>query len=251
MLATNQIKQRYVRTKLGYLWGVLDPLLLFGALYFVMDRVVQFGAEIEHYAAFLYMNLLLFYFFREGATRGMRSIRANERLVRKMEMPRVVLPFSAVMASTISFLVNVPVLYAFMLLTGVQPMWTWLLLPVIMLPLFVLTCGTALLLAGIYARSADAEHVWRIIARVLMFSTPVLYAIESLPDRRTQDIVYSNPIAPILEQARIWMIEPNAPGVASVVGEQALLISLGVFVVICGLGVVLYRFEAPRLAEEL
>lgn len=253
VLAKTEVRQRYANSMLGYLWTPLEPVLLFVVLYLVLSRVLQFGDQIEHYAAFLLMNIVLFFFFRDATNRAYRTIRAKGgSLVRKMEFPRGVLPISVVVAEGLSSLGGIPVIFAFLLFTGVEPMWTWLLLPLVLLPLFAFTCGLSLLLAAIYVRVADLQHVWRAIIRVLFWTSPVVYAIEVIPDNRMRDAVLANPLSAMLEQARIWLIDPAAPGVADAAGSSTpLLIALGIFLGVCILGPLAFARAAPRVAERL
>jgi ABC-2 type transport system permease protein len=252
VLARTELRQRYAQSMLGYLWTMLEPVMLWVVLYLVIRRVLQFGGDIDHYAPFLLLNITLYFFFRNGTTRGFRTIRSNDGLLRKMEFPRGVLPISAVVAAGLSFLGSVPVIFAFLLFGGVQPMWTWLLFPLIVIPLFMFTCGMALLLAAIFARVADLQHIWPPIVRILFWSTPIIYAIESIPGNRMREIVLLNPLSGILEQARIWMIDPSAPGLAEAAGSSTpVLISLGIFLGACVLGPLAFARAAPRVVERL
>jgi ABC-2 type transport system permease protein len=251
VLAKTELRQRYAQSALGYLWTLLEPVLFFAVLYTVLDRVLVYGDQIEHYAAFLLMNITLYFFFRAGTSNGFRTVRQGG-LVRKMEFPRAVLPISAVVAAGLSFLGSVPVIFAFLLFSGVEPMWTWLLFPVILVPLFMFTCGMALLLAAIYAHVADLRHIWPPIVRILFWSTPVFYSLETIPDHRMLDVILANPLSLILEQARIWMIDPAAPQVADVAGSAGpVLISLGIFVGACIVGPLAFARAAPRVAEKI
>ncbi len=253
VLARTELRQRYANAILGYLWALLDPLLMWVVLYFVLDRVIVYGAQIEHYSAFLLMNIILYFFFREATTRGYRPIRAKgANLMRKMEFPRVVLPLAAIVSTGLSYIGALPLLFIFLIISGVEPMWTWLLFPVILLTMFTFAVGTALFLAAIYARVADLEYVWRALVRVQFWSTPVLFAVATIPAVRLRDVILINPLSVILAQANIWIIDPNAPGVADVAGSSTpVWIALGIFLTVCLLGPVAFARAAHRVAERV
>jgi ABC-2 type transport system permease protein len=253
ILAKTEVRQRYANSMLGYLWTALEPLLFWAVLYVVMDRVLLYGGQIDHYASFLLMNVVLFWFFRDATGRGFRTVRRRGGgLVRKMEFPRAVLPISTVVSFALIYLGGVPLIFGFLVFSGVEPMWTWLLFPFILLILFLFTCATALLLAAIYAYVADIEHIWRSAIRIGFWITPVFYAIETIPGLRLRDLILTNPLAVIFEQARIWLIDPAAPGVAEVAGSSGPVLVAGViFFAVCILGPLAFALAAPRVAERL
>jgi ABC-2 type transport system permease protein len=252
-LAKTEFRQQYATSVLGYIWTILEPVLFWAVLYLVLRRVLVFGEQIEHYAAFLLMNVVLWFFFRSATARAYRSVRGGGgKLVRRMEFPRAVLPISAVVAAGLTALGGVPVIFGFLLVTGVEPMWSWLLFPLLLASLFLFTAGVALLLAAIYARVTDIDHIWRAVLRILFWSTPIFYAIDTIPDLRMRDVIVANPLSLIFEQARIWMIDPTAPGVAEAAGSAApVTIALAIMVGVCVIGPLAFARAAPRVAERV
>jgi ABC-2 type transport system permease protein len=145
--------------------------------------------------------------------------------------------------------------FAFILGFGVAPMWTWLLLPVILALLTVLTLAVSMIVASLYPRFRDLGIIWGVFVTALFYATPILYPLESAVRRSHTlgNLIAINPFTPILELARVWIIDPHAPypGTTAAGGVGHLLIAIGLFVVICVLSVVIFRREAPRIAEEL
>ena len=91
-------------------------------------------------------------------------------------------------------------------------MWTWLLLPVLVLALLVITVAVAMLLSALYPRFRDVALIWSVLSTVLFYATPILYPISVGTRRQFQHVVQLNPLTPIFEQAQKWIIDPNAPG---------------------------------------
>ena len=137
-----------------------------------------------------------------------------------------------------------------MLASGIDPQITWLLLPAIVIPLVALSAGTAVLLSMAYVRMRDLEHVWTVALRVLFYATPILYPLEFVPES-FRWVVALNPLAPILYQARVWLMEPDAPPLVDVVGVAPLAGSLLIAVAVCAGGIWLFVRQAPRVAEAL
>ena len=90
-------------------------------------------------------------------------------------------------------------------------MWTWLLLPVVVLALAVLTTAVSMLLSALYVRFRDLLLIWTVSATMLFYGTPILYPIEIPTTEGFRALLMANPIAVILEQARVWIIDPTAP----------------------------------------
>ena len=134
-------------------------------------------------------------------------------------------------------------------------MWTWLLLPVLLALLFVFTLGVSMFLSSLYPRFRDLSILWSVFVTALFYATPVLYPIDRVraTSQTLGKLIAINPLAPIFELARKWIIDPHAPwpGTAGTGGPGALAVSIVLFVVICVLGVWVFRREAPRIAEQL
>ena len=251
LTAAADFKTRYLSSWLGYAWSLLRPLLFFGVLYLVFTRVIRFGDQVENYAALLLFNIMLFQFFQDATGSAVRCVVQRESLVRKMQFPRIVVPLSVVLNASMTALMNLVAALLLIIAIGVEPRWTWLLLPVILAALLVFTTGVSLALAALYPRFRDVEQIWTVASRALFYASPVIYPIEFVPES-WRALVAANPLTPILEQARIWVIDPSAPDLVETAGSAAaLLIPIAIFVGVCAVGFRLFEREAPRVAEEL
>jgi ABC-2 type transport system permease protein len=162
---------------------------------------------------------------------------------------------AVVMTALYNLLLNLVVVVVFIIALGVTPMWTWLLLPVVVLMMFVVTLAIAMIVSSLYPRFRDLGIIWSVFTTALFYATPILFPLE-VAVRRSHllgQLIALNPFTPILELARVWMIDPSAPypGTVAGGGSNHLLFAIGVIVILCGLGVWLFRREAPRIAEEL
>ena len=250
LIAVNKFKVTYLGTALGYIWSLLRPLMLFGVLLFVFTQIIRFQ-DIENYPVFLLFNIMLFSFFAESTQQALTSVVQEEGVVRKMQFPRLAIPLAAVLAGVFNLGVSLLAVFVFFVAYGVGPYWTWLLLPVLFLPLLVITSATASLLASLYVRFRDVQIIWSVAAQALFYASPVLYTLDFVPDH-LRWIILLNPLTPIFLAAHEWIIDPSVPGAVDAAGGiPALLPSLGVFVAVCALSVWIFNREAPRMAEEL
>jgi ABC-2 type transport system permease protein len=245
LISVTEFKKTYFGTVLGYVWSVLRPLLLFAVLLFVFTKIVRLGSDVPHYPVLLLMNVVLFGFFSESTTTSVLSVVNQEGVVRKTQFPRLV------MTSLFNLGVNLVVVLIFVVAFGVSPEWTWLLFPVIVATLFVFATAVSMLLSSLYVRFRDTAIIWSVVASALFYATPVIYPIEIVPDRY-RDLIMLNPLTPLFEQARRWIIDPNAPGAVSAAGGWThLLPAIAIFLGTCVLGAWYFNREAPRIAEEL
>jgi ABC-2 type transport system permease protein len=254
LVAITDFKLTYFGSVLGYLWSFMQPLLFFGVLYLVFGVILagSFG-KIPDFPVLLLMNIVLFNFFSGASNGAVPSVVVRENLVRKMHFPRLVIPLAVVTTSLLQLLLNLVVVMGFMLIYGLQPRVTWILLPVIVLMLALLTSGCAMLLSALYVRYRDVSPIWSVISQALFYATPVFITIEAIEKHgQTLTRVYLfNPLGAILQQARHWMIG-NSPGTPQVMGGYGwALIPLGILVAIAIVGYWAFNREAPRIAEEL
>jgi ABC-2 type transport system permease protein len=254
LIGVTDFRLGYLGTFLGYLWSLMRPVMLFGVYYLVFTKIFRFGDQIKDYPALLLFNIMLFTFFADAAQRSVTSVVSNEAVVRKMQFPRIVIPFSIVLTAAFNMCLNLVAVLIFMLIYGVTPVWTWVFLPLLVVPLVIFTTAVSMILSVTFVRFRDVGPIWTVFSTALLYGSPVLYPLDPIviPGDTLRTIMNFNPLAPLLEQAREWVIDPTAPGaVESVSHTGLLLVPLAIFVLTCVVALWLFNHEAPRIAEEL
>jgi ABC-2 type transport system permease protein len=255
LISVTEFRRVYFGTVLGYLWSLIRPLALFGVLLFVFTHIFRAGSsEVEHYPVMLLMGIVLFTFFQEATTNGLSSVVAQEGIVRKTQFPRLVIPLATVVTAAFNLCLNLIVVLVFIVAFGVDPQWTWLLFPVALLALFVLTATVSMALSALFVRFRDIAIIWTVLAQVLFYLTPILYPVTLFgPGSTKEQLLMLNPLSVIFEQVRVWVLaEPQAPTAAEAAGGALhLLPAAAIYVAICAFGVWYFRREAPRVAEDL
>jgi ABC-2 type transport system permease protein len=250
-MARTDFVLRYHGSVLGYAWSLMNPLLLFGVLYLAFTEVLRFGDQIDYFPALLLLNLMLFQFFSEVTSRSVISIVTSENLVRKMEFPRLAVPISLVLAGTLTLLLDLVVVFGYVIASGVPVRPTWLLFPVLLLVLYALTVGFSLLLSSLYVRYRDVAQVWIVATQALLYSSAVIFPLDFIPES-LRSVLALNPLVWVFTQTRAWIIDPNAPSFIDVMETPTTLVGAAfVFVGVIALGVWTFIREAPRAAEEL
>ena len=179
----------------------------------------------------------------------MQSFVQKQSITRKVEFPLLAVPMSAVAAAFLTFILDILIAFVLLIAVGTEIRWTWLLFPLIVLGFVAVTSTAAILLASLYVRVRDLSEIWTPFQRALFYASPVLFPIEFFPPQ-WHFILYINPLAPLFAQARVWVIDADAPTYAEAVGGSIyLLIPLGVFLVTLVAAIFAFRRYAPRAAE--
>jgi ABC-2 type transport system permease protein len=252
VIAVTDFKRTYFGTALGYLWSIARPLMTFGILLLVFTHVFRFKAKVPNYPVFLLFDIVLFTFFQEATSLAVGSIVGHEAVVRKTQFPRLVIPLAVVLTTLFNLALNLVVAFAFILVSGISPSWTWLMLIPILVVLFVFTTAVSMIVSALYPRFRDVGIIWSVFAMALFYATPVLYPIRVV-SHNLRDVIALNPLAPIFNLAQRWITEPSTPwpNAASLGGPVRLAIAIALDVAVCGFAVWIFRREAPRIAEAL
>lgn len=251
-LAATDWKTRFYGSALGYVWSLLRPLLLFGIVYFVFSYVVQAGAGVEHYGVMLLLAMILYFFFGEVTGAGATSMVDRESLLRKVGFPRAVVPLSVALVAAMNLALNLVVLAVFVIASGVQPRWTWLLLPIPFALMLVFATGVGMLLSALYVRYRDIRPIWEVVLQALFYATPILYPIEAVMgySETLAKIALLNPLAAIIQESR-HLLTGAMPLSEALGSTWLMLVPLAILVFLTWLGVRVFGALAPRAAEEL
>jgi ABC-2 type transport system permease protein len=252
LMAVTEFKRTYFGTVLGYVWSLVRPLLLFAVLLFVFTKVVRIGSATPNYPVLLLLGIVLFSFFQEATQNSVTSVAAQEGVVRKTQFPRLVIPLATVLTAFFNLLLNLVIVFVFILAWGVDPTWTWLLFPVALAAICIFTAALSMMFSVLYVRFRDVAIIWTVLAQVLFYLTPILYPLSFIDNQTIERIMLINPLAPIFTEIQRWVINPGEPSAATVGGGAIYLLpAVIVFVVVCALGAWIFNRDAPRIAERL
>lgn len=251
-LAATDWKVRFYGSALGYVWSLLRPLMLFGIVYFVFSYVVKAGAGVEHYGVILLLAMILYFFFSEVTGAGVTSMVDRESLLRKVGFPRAVVPLAVALVAAMNLALNLVVLAIFVVASGVQPRWTWLLLPIPLALMLIFATGVAMLLSALYVRYRDVRPIWEVVLQALFYATPILYPVEAVirHSETLAKIALMNPIAALIQESRHLLV--GGTSLTQALGSTALVaVPLALLVAITWLGLHVFDRRAPLAAEEL
>ena len=185
------IRTKYKRSVLGYLWTMLHPLGMMIVLAVVFSHIMKL--PIENYAVFLFLGLLPWNFFNSTALMSLHSIRANAKLFGQVPVPKYIFVLSICFSNLTNFLLATIPLLLIMIVTGHHIPITGLALPFVLIPLVCVTIGISLLLSASNVFFDDTLHLAEVGLQALYFLSPVLYYRELLPEKLISFLVL-NPI---------------------------------------------------------
>ncbi len=199
-LALKELKVRYKRSVLGFLWALLNPALMMVVLTIVFTTILRFG--IPHYAVFLLSVLLPWTFFSQSLSYAVESIVGNGELIKKVSVPKLVFPVAAVVSNVINLLLSL-IPMALVVLATRHPFYgTWIYLPVPMAALIIFTLGMTFFFAAANVYYRDIAHVLQVVLSAWFYFTPIIYALDFIPANR-QWLFKLNPIIYVINGFRL------------------------------------------------
>jgi len=179
-LIIRDLKVRYKSSVLGFVWSLLNPLLLM-VVFTVVFTVMLPNYHIANFPVFVMCALLPWNFFNTSIMGAITSVSGNSHLVKKVYFPREILTISSVLANFVNLLLALPVLFA-LLAVFRMPLSIWLLyLPLVLVGLLIFTLGVSLVLATLNVYYRDTAVIMEVVVQAWFFLTPVFYPIDVLP----------------------------------------------------------------------
>ncbi len=209
-IAKTDFKLRYHGSVLGYVWVILKPLLMFTILNFVFSSIFNFrNSGTPYYPLELLTALLLFQFFSEATMTGLMSLVNKAQLVTKIYVPRWTIVLGSTMNALFVFGMNLIVLALFFVYYGRIPTLGGVAMFIVYaLLLYILAVAFSFLTAPFYVRFRDLSTIWEVLLSVIMYASPVIYPLTSLPVRYWQ-IILLNPFAFIVNYSKQGLINNN------------------------------------------
>lgn len=206
---TSDLKVKYRGSVAGYFWTLLEPLALVGTYYFLFGVIAK--VHQRAYPLSLIVGVLPWTYFANVVQGGANSLTGNANLIRKVFLPREIFLLSMLGSNFIVFVLSMAVLVPLMIFYGVAPEPSrLLLLPVGLLLLTTLAYGFGLLGASLNVLYRDVGYVVRVVLRMGMYVSPVIYAVDMVP-AGLRDLYLLNPLAVALSLVRLALLpEPSS-----------------------------------------
>lgn len=209
-LVNRDLKLKYRRSFLGYIWSVLNPLLVMLVLTLVFSTM--FKKNIENYPVYLLTGRMLYDFLTTSTNGAMKSVTGNAALLKKTYIPKYIFTVAKVTSCLVDFLLSLGAMLVVMIITRAPFYWELLLGPVVFLQIYIFCTGLGFLLAELHVFFRDIQYIYRAITTAWLYLTPIIYPIERLPDVMQLLIKAFNPMYYYVAQFRDLALYGRLPG---------------------------------------
>lgn len=211
-LVKRDLRRKYRRSFLGYLWSLLNPLMMMAIMVVVFSYMFRFA--IDNYALYLICGQTMFNFFNESTNMSMFSIIDNGILLKKIYVPKYVFPISRVISCFVTMSFSLVAIVIVMLVTRVRLHITVLLFWVPLIYLLVFCCGMGMILSSLAVKFRDVTHLYSVLTMAWMYATPIFYPIEAVPEAVAR-IIRLNPMYVFINLFRQLVLYGTVPSARS------------------------------------
>lgn len=228
-LVSQQLLLRYRRTALGFLWTLINPLMMMFVMALVFSQL--FKTDLKTFTIALLAGMIPWNFFSSVVSQSTTAYINNEGLIKKIYIPKIIFPLSIACGLIIDAALSFVALFIIILSLGGSISWALLFLPISFFLLFIFSFGIALIvsIATVYFR--DLQHIVLIFLQGLFFLTPILYSPDSLSGKVAW-LIDINPVTPFIALFKMPLTESIIPTEALILRAALitlLVIFLGIF----------------------
>lgn len=194
------VKVKYKQTILGFLWAILQPLIMMAIFTFFFGNTLKINTGSMPYPVFVFSGLLLWNIFSNGLSSAGNSMVNNANIIKKIYFPRLIIPISSILVALFDFLMSLIIYIGILIYYKVQVSFSHLIIffPISILLALISCFGPGCLLAALNVKYRDIRYVIPFIIQVLLFLTPVIYPVNTVNNIYIKFAMAINPMtAPI------------------------------------------------------
>jgi lipopolysaccharide transport system permease protein len=242
VLTQKEMKVRYKSSVLGYLWSIAHPLA-FAFVFFIAFKIVM-RIAMENYTLFLIAGLFPWQWFSNSVNVSPMVFLGNASIIKKVNFPRDIIPFTIVLQDMIHFILSIPVIVLFLFIYQKSPFLSWLYgIPLLIMIQFLMTLGVSLMVSSINLFFRDLERLTSILTTLFFYFTPIIYPETMIPETY-KPLINLNPLAPLVISWRSLFLKGT-------LDSFYLFISFLYAILIFAIGYQVYRKLSWRFAEIL
>jgi len=229
----------YKQTVLGPIWFVVQPILTTITYMVVFGNIAKLSTDGTPMALFYLSGVVIWNYFAESFNQTSDTFIQNSAIFGKVYFPRLIMPLSKVVSGLIKFFIQLAfflAVYAYFLIKGepgIQPNWTIAMLPVYVALMAMMGMGMGILMTSMTTKYRDLKFLISFGVQLLMYATPVIYPLSTVPEGTMKNILQANPLTPIVEGFKYAFLgagEVSWSGLAYSTAFTALVLVTGIVV---------------------
>jgi ABC-type polysaccharide/polyol phosphate export permease len=178
-MVVGELRVRYQRSMLGFVWTLLNPLLMMVILSWVFSSL---NKDTPNYPLFLFAGMVPWSFLSICLNECATCVIVNEALIRKIYLPKLVFPLARVLIALVTFVLSLAALFLLLWPLGARLNPVMVLLPVVIVLLAMFSLGLGLIVATANTFFRDCGHLVAVVLQAWYFATPILFPIETFPE---------------------------------------------------------------------
>ena len=199
-LVTRDLKLKYRRSVLGYVWSVLNPLLIMIVMYVVFSKL--FDRNIPNFPVYLLVGRTLYDFVVSSTNKAMDGITSNAALLKKTYVSKYMFPLSKVTSCMVDYVLSLGALLIVLIFTGSPFYWTMLLFPLVTAEAYIFSCGLGFFLAQMHVFFRDTRYIYNAFTTMWMYASAIFYPVDILPRWMQLLVENFNPLYIYIKQFR-------------------------------------------------
>ena len=230
LLVTRDIKLKYRRSFLGYVWSILNPLLIMIVMTIVFS--FMFKENIQNFPVYLFCGQLLFNFMNQTTNQSIYSVSGNASLLKKTYVPKYIFTLAKVTSGLIDLVFSLGALIIVMIATKAQFTFYSLLFPFVILQVYVFSLGFGLFLAQMNVFFKDIQYIYNAVMTAWIYVSCIFYPITMLPEKLQWIISHLNPMYFYIAQFRAIIhagVLPDPFFVYAGIGSALISLVIGIF----------------------
>jgi len=208
LLAKIEFKLRYYENKLGLLWALLKPISEMLIFYVAFEYLL--GMKIPNYVCYIYLGIITWNFFVESSTGMIPILNTKKYLYEYSNISKFEIYIAHLLSIGIGFSFNLVIFAVYFILTGNAFSINLLFYPIILVNLFLLGLGIAMILSTVYLIAKDINQIWAIVMAMGFWLSPILFKAEELRAKLPL-IDYFNPVSGLIINSRKVLMEGVQP----------------------------------------
>jgi len=241
-LTQKELKIKYKRSFLGYIWSIANPLAL-SLVFFIAFKIVM-KVQIENYTLFLISGLFPWQWFANSVNGSAMVFVANSSLIKKVNFRTDALVVAAVLNDMLHFILSIPVIVFFLYFYGMKPNISWLAgIPVLLVTQFILIFGFSIAVSTINLFFRDIERIISILTTLMFYITPIIYSEDMVPPQY-RALILLNPLSVLMVNWRRLFMK-------GIIDFRAVSLSFIYSLIVFAVGYFIFRRLRWKFAEVL